>query len=169
MKRTVRLHAFETNSSSAHAIVISDIEPAEGIDYNDYRVSGGKYDRYDKMLCYDTGEKLDYFWQVVLDNAKDTVLDEGDDAFSISAWREILGQFVPEARFEIEYDSYGCIDGYIDHGSDYAPMLEEMYEDNSLVRRFLLNPDSFVAMSSDEDCWPDLPYPDDGYRIFENG
>ena len=164
MKTTIRTGVFETNSSSAHTLVIADHRP-DGIDYTQYWSNGGCFGRYESLSSNDTSLKLDYLWQAIIDNSDE--LDSGEGAGSISWWQETIATYLPEARLEIEYDSSGYPKGYIDHGGAYADMLEAMYQDPELIARFLLSPDSWIFLSSDEDYKrPD--YPDCDYIEFDN-
>ena len=164
MKLAIRMGMFETNSSSVHSIVIAEGFSGD-IDYNRYWSCGGMFGRYDKEVLDDTASKLDYLWQAILDISSD--VDSGEGPGSIDRWREIIGQFLPEATLEIEYDSQGFLKGYIDHGGEYWDMLCQMESDTGLVGRYLLNPQSRVFMSSDED-YEKPDYPDCEYVEFTN-
>ena len=156
----IRCGVFETNSSSVHSVVVANHVPAEERDYNRYYSNGGQYGRFSTETCDDIASRLDYLWQAVLDN--EYLSKDENDAFSASWWKEAIGNVLPEATLIEDYDN-----GYIDHGGEYALMLEEMHADPALISMFLLNGESRVFMSSDED-YTEPDYPDCDYIEYGN-
>ena len=156
----IRRGVFETNSSSVHSVVIANHAPKDERDYNRYYAEGSQYGRYSTEVCDDIASRLDYLWQIVLDNEYRS--KDADDAFSTEWWREAIMEVLPEATLIEDYDN-----GYIDHGSDYEELLEEMRAAPELIAMFLLNDDSRVFMKSDEDDI-EFDYPDCDYIEFHN-
>ena len=180
MKTQIRKSCFETNSSSMHAIVITNKEPKEI--YTGYacefRVGefGWEHRRY-----MDVMDKASYLWTVIVNGSLKKV-NEGTFYTSNYDGKEYenyhleldienerykkIKQAIIDAlvsigfkndgwdiRFQEEFEktSYGSLEtGYVDHDPGIGFAEEIVFNKDRLIR-FLFNPSSFIETWNDND------------------
>lgn len=163
---TKRIGVFETNSSSVHAVCISDKDPEKLPEH--IRFVYGEYDNIREDLK-STTSRASYLLELILFGGIDKIDDRLD---MLREWLDTLGvkYHFPE---EIEEDNiYAALDeGYIGHGA-VADITDALMRDKDLLKRFLFSKDSLVQIGADwDDYYMDeqLMYEDKenpGFMVF---
>lgn len=153
----VRKSAFETNSSSVHAIVVSENPPD-----NTYCSVFFGINRFgwEMNVLDQEDERADYFYTAACELFEHDIADELRDRL------ELLGInciFSNPPEFE-EYDWYGekcqyLKDGGIDHVDGCKEFVDYLWNDTDALVNFLLNDESFVVTGNDN-----CDYADDRWR-----
>ena len=135
MKITIRENAFETNSSSIHAIVINRTAPRDihSLDnltqcFEPVGEFGWEPERYDMAE-----EKLDYLLQAIYATNRNGHCED--------RLKEILGldqnlEFLPPS-------------GYVDHDFELDDFVSDLFNDEELMKDFIYGTDSFVDTGND--------------------
>ena len=200
MKIAIRQNTFETNSSSAHAIMIDtrngykdhykEFYTDRGVNqdkdkephvYSGDHVTLGYYGRPMKVEVYSTeSERLSYLWTAISEICLDTrskknYEKEKEFMYDWKGWEEKIRKagnipdyiyferlkgdpYFDESKFEQAFKyEYKPIKewekGYeygVDHYHDLYPLLDELYNNESLLRDYILGKSSYVVVSSDE-------------------
>jgi len=141
--RTIRQGAFETNSSSVHAIVI-DRHPYTG-DLQDLGVSFSGDDTefgWESNTYYDTYSKLQYLISCIND------VYWGDDAEEEKA--KLKKKFEGlMSELGVECVEYGT--GGVDHGYRTKNFVEFVLQDLDTLKRYLFSDNSYVVTGNDND------------------
>ncbi len=166
MKRQIRRGIFETNSSSTHAICITqkDVD-IRGLPTHITFTHGDFGWAFD--IHKDTRTKASYLYQAICDlYYKD---NEAKDE-KINTIASLLREYNIECEFEPDEDKeYG--DGYIDHVDETVDFVNTVLSDSDELIRYLFG-DSFLVIGNDN--WDDY---DDymsshnflEYEIYEKG
>lgn len=160
MRKVIRPQAFETNSSSIHAICISNETPLclPSFIYFGRGEYGWEWERYDWE-----DEKANYLYECLIDlyydwvNKDDTKLLEVCDRI-----KEDLASYGIGCKFE-EFDRDSLFVGYVDHGGENRELVEYLLSDSENLIRYLFNSDSYILTGNDND-WYESDYfkmPDD--------
>ena len=179
MKIQIRKSCFETNSSSMHAIVITNSKPdTEYIGSLNFKVDefGWNHIRY-----YDPNYKASYLWTIIVNNFLKQVYtgekislsgQEYDKCYFVfdienPEYQQIkkditeklaaIGMNVDKwnLTFQEEFpktDWGGLETGYVDHNPGIGFVKEILYGPNDRFIRFLFNRDSIVATWNDNEC-----------------
>lgn len=150
MKRQIRRGAFETNSSSTHAICITkDVGVYEKMDYVEFEI--GEFG-WETVTYYGTHSKASYLITAIFSFKKDCadgnlqklkdILNENNIGYSIPSPK------VEGYGYDDEIEYYYDIDGYIDHSHDTKEFLEAVLSDSDKLMRYLFG-DSFVVTGND--------------------
>lgn len=164
MKRQVRRGAFETNSSSTHAICITKSEYRHNsFSHIDFETGefGWENDEYDSLY-----NKASYLITAILSFDK----NEADE--NLQKLKDILDSnnieyTLPELKVDSwEYGGktryYYDIDGYIDHSGETKEFVEAVLSDSDRLFRFLFG-DSFIITGNDnDDSYNDRMYVNEG-------
>lgn len=132
MKTTIRTSTFETNSSSVHALVIGDSGNLH--DYTDQLyINLGCYGLLDEIV-----DPINYvITAACCQDEYDKWRDRIEDVCGITVWPEN-----PDGDYYIDH-----VDELFDDDG-FMTMLEE---DDELLRRFILDKDSFVETGNDDE------------------
>ena len=145
---TIRESVFETNSSSVHALIISENEPAF-TGKRTLRVSVGEYGWGPDVL--DTPEeRANYFYTAMCcqnyyrDNDPFNRLGELLAPYGVTLVRGV------EPVFR-KYDNgrYYLDNGYIDHAEDTEALVQLMCDNPNLLYRFIFSEASCVVVTND--------------------
>jgi len=139
----IRKSIWETNSSSTHAICISN-NSVNNIDYYDcstiyYHL--GEYGWATEMLSGAT-ELLSYLMTTIKDY-NDCHADD-DLKYDENYIADILRKY----NIEIECYNTDCY-YYVDHVSDSKEWLDAIYNDESMLLNYLFSADSFIITGND--------------------
>lgn len=138
----IRRGMFETNSSSTHAIIVTDrnCEPGMHVDF-----AIGEFGWSFKKLS-STNEKASYLYTIACEcEGRDTYQD----------FYEILIKYGVECTCSIPavFDKkYNCLDnGYVDHAwdDDAKTFVDRMLHHEKALIRYLFSEDSFVVTGND--------------------
>lgn len=160
MKKVIRPQAFETNSSSIHAICISNETPLclPSFIYFGRGEYGWEWEKYDWE-----DDKANYLYECLIDlyydwaNKDDTKLLEVCDRI-----KEDLASYGIGCKFE-EFDRDTLFAGWVDHGGENRELVEYLLSDPDNLIRYLFNDDSYILTGNDNDWYePDhFKIPDD--------
>lgn len=141
MKRQIRRGAFETNSSSTHAICISkgvadNLNLPKHVTFT-HDEFGWTFD-----VHRDTWTKASYLYQAICD------CNDGDEKKKkLDRISEVLEKHGVGSSFEPDKDAvYG--DGYIDHAYDTVEFVNAVLEDEEKLLKYLFG-DSFIVTGND--------------------
>jgi len=168
MKLSIRRKIFETNSSSVHAIAISNEVPntLPSFVYFGRGEYGWEWERYD----YDE-DKANYLYECLIDlyydwiNNDDTKLTEVCDQI-----KEDLASYGIGCRFE-RVDRENIFAGYVDHGGENRELVEYLLSDPENLIRFLFNDDSYILTGNDNSYYKndyEDDYEDDYFNMPDN-
>ena len=142
----VRNHTFETNSSSVHAICISN-QPARK-----------------PAFVYTTVYPQEFGWETEMYNDFDYKLSYlsaliGKDVTRRTRLEELLTELGIVATFKTtnQWDAYG----YVDHGYEGLDFVDYVLESKDHLGRFLLNDNSYVQTGNDNSY--EIPQPPADY------
>lgn len=139
MKRQIRRGAFETNSSSTHAICISKkrnykIPAYVTFTHDEFGWEFGEYN--------DTWTKASYLYQAIISVYYD------DPEPALKKLKSILADYGVACEFEPARSGEFWDNGYIDHGGECYEFVEAVLNDNELLFTYLFG-DSFVITGND--------------------
>lgn len=148
MKRTIRRGVFETNSSSVHAISISE---AGNLTYPKFvYFETGKFG-WEHEIYHDKQNKAAYLWTGILENYLVSEVETIQDKITQMLSEEgVECEFTDckkmcEYKGEVYYSPYG----YIDHACELKEWLDEVLNDKSKLLAFLFDSDSAVETWND--------------------
>ena len=160
MKLSIRKNVFETNSSSIHAIAISNEMPKNLPSFiyfgrGEYGWEWEKYDWEDDKAnyLYECLIYLYYDWT----NDDDTRLMETCDQI-----KRYLNSYGIDCKFE-EFDRSTLHAGYVDHGGENKELVEYLLSDSDNLIRYLFNDDSYILTGNDNS-----DYDDNYFRMPDN-
>lgn len=168
MKLSIRRNVFETNSSSVHAIAISNEIPSDlpSFIYFGRGEYGWEWERYD----YDE-DKANYLYECLIDlyydwaNQDDVELSEVCDQI-----KRDLASYGIGCKFE-EFDRDTLFVGWVDHGSENRELVEYLLSDPDNLIRYLFNNDSYILTGNDntdcEDDYYELPKDYNGIQFMK--
>lgn len=171
MKRQIRRGAFETNSSSTHAICITkDVGGYEKMDYVEFEI--GEFG-WETATHYDTDSKASYLITAIFSFNKDyadgnlqklkDILNENNIGYSIPSPK------VESYKYDDEIEYYYDIDGYIDHSHDTKEFVEAVLSDSDKLMRYLFG-DSFVVTGNDNGYgYSERMYVREGEEVYDFG
>lgn len=156
MKLSIRRNVFETNSSSIHAIAISNEVPSDlpSFIYFGRGEYGWEWERYDWE-----DDRANYLYECLID------LYYGwgnDDSRLIKVCDQIkhdLALYGIDCKFE-EVNRDTLFAGWVDHGSENKELVEYLLSDPENLIRFLFNDDSYILTGNDNSY-----YEDDYYKL----
>lgn len=138
----VRTNIFETNSSSVHAMIITDkkVKPDAVVHFNI-----GEFG-WEKETYYTTDEKATYFYTAACCCHGSTVKQ---------LIKNLLEPYGVQCEFgEAIFNEYGLDNGYIDHDYEAVDFVDALLADADMLIRYLFSEDSFVVTSNDNE-WDD--------------
>lgn len=138
----VRNGVFETNSSSVHAMIISDkkVKPGSVVHFGI-----GEFG-WEKEIYNTVDEKATYFYTAACSCHGSVVKNMIE---------KLLEPYGVKCEFaETIFDEYGLRDGYIDHGYETADFVDALLADPDMLIRYLFSSNSFVVTSNDNE-WDD--------------
>lgn len=181
MKIQIRKSCFETNSSSMHAIVVTNSKPdTEYLECRTLRFKVGEFG-WEHIRYYDPDFKASYLWTIIVNSFlkkvytgvmkkgwNDTeyeeyylVLDKENPEYiqiknDIIDKLKAVGMQEDEWRLsfqeEFEKTSYGSIEtGYVDHDPGLGFVKEILYGPNDRFIRFMFNHDSMIETWNDNE------------------
>ena len=158
MKTTIRQNTFETNSSSVHAIVI---DTRSGYEENPSReiwkgsVDAEYFGRGYAQIRVDISSRLNYLWTGVVQYCLENK-DSDNPVHNLEVWKKKIMRIVdmPDLDFqeineEDLYREYG-----VDHCESLYELLDQFFENEQLLRDYILGKDSYLIIGSDE-LWID--------------
>lgn len=169
MKRQIRRGTFETNSSSTHAICISQMS----IDENDLpahiRFDHGEFG-WEFEIYEDVPHKASYLYQAIWDVYYGDVNARDDKLKLLSS---TLSRYGIECEFE-EVDEYNAdvwAEGYIDHGDEAEEFVEAIFESEGRLLRYLFGKSKVITGSDNGDAFGDYMDSHDfsDYEVFHKG
>lgn len=157
----IRKGTFETNSSSTHSICITKSDekckiPEElRINIQNYEF-GWEYEEYGS-----TDEKFAYLIMGIVAGYNDNFLEVSQKLDKII---KTVGQWVKDVNIRglnlvcynqsIYYDTW---DGYVDHSSELYELVDELLNNEEMLKRYLFSDDSFILTGNDnEDGYPTI-------------
>ena len=156
MKKLIRPSVFETNSSSIHAIAISNETPVDLPSYvyfgrGEY---GWEWERYDWE-----GDRANYLYECLIDlyygwGNDDSRLTEVCDQI-----KHDLALYGIDCKFE-EVNRVDLFAGWVDHGSENKELVEYLLSDPDNLIRYLFNDDSYILTGNDN-----TDYEDDYFKL----
>ncbi len=164
MKRQVRRGAFETNSSSTHAICITKSEYRHNsFSHIDFEIGefGWENDEYDSLY-----NKASYLITAILSFDK----DEADE--NLQKLKDILDSnnieyTLPELKVDSwEYGGktryYYDIDGYIDHSDETKYFVNDVLSDSDKLFRYLFGNSVIITGNDNSNGFSDRMYVNEG-------
>lgn len=164
MKRQVRRGAFETNSSSTHAICITKSKYRHNsFSHIDFETGefGWENDEYDSLY-----NKASYLITAILSFDK----DEADE--NLQKLKDILDSnnieyTLPELKVDSwEYGGktryYYDIDGYIDHSGETEDFVNDVLSDSDKLFRYLFGNSVIITGNDNSDEFSDRMYVNEG-------
>ena len=141
MKMTIRKSVFETNSSSTHAICISNNIPDVRRDVVEFTLDdfGWESDYY-----YGIHSKACYLWSAIYGICRFYV--GCDILVYMSRIKNILSHYNIKAEFQIEDDGYFY---GIDHDEELKDFVNDVTTNEDLFMRYLFGDDSFIITGND--------------------
>ena len=160
MKSKIRKGIFETNSSSVHAICISNKIPWDfpSFIYFGRGEYGWEWEKYDWE-----DDKANYLYECLIDlyydwaNKDNTKLLEVCDQI-----KQDLVSYGIGCKFE-EFDRDTLFTGWVDHGRENRELVEYLLSDSDNLIRYLFNDDSYILTGNDNE-W----YEPDYFRMPDN-
>ena len=123
--KQVRYGVFESNSSSMHSIAIP-----KNVDRATTFISVG-FDEYGWE--FDEADPLAYLHTAIYE-----VYDKNNAKEKVKELADILERNGIESDFmDPQYGEYGFDSGYIDHGNELGGFLEELFNDEDLLVRYI--------------------------------
>ena len=165
MKRQIRRGAFETNSSSMHAICITksnvDYEFPEKLEFKHGEFGWGF------EVLTEPEDKASYLYEAIC-----ALHDRNLEHEYINKIFHILGEKGVEAVFPgVHVDEDGWSLGYIDHVGDTREFVEAVMHSEKRLLKYLFG-DSYIVVGNDNDDDYD-EYMDNndfsGYEVYEKG
>lgn len=160
MKKVIRPQAFETNSSSIHAICISNETPFDfpSFIYFGRGEYGWEWEKYDWE-----DDKANYLYECLIDLYYDWTNDDDTKLMEVcDQIKQDLASYGIGCKFE-ELDRDSLFAGYVDHGGENRELVEYLLSDSENLIRYLFNSDSYILTGNDND-WYEPDYfrmPDD--------
>lgn len=133
--KQIRADVFETNSSSTHAICISNKKP----DLPTYpvRFGHGEFGWAQETFC-DVYDRAAYLNEAI---------DCFDDA---EEYRDKLKSILDKYHITYEFEPRHLFDS-IDHGYETKEFIDAVFSDEQLLLRYLFSDDSFIVTGNDND------------------
>lgn len=160
MKKIIRPQAFETNSSSIHAICISNETPFDfpSFIYFGRGEYGWEWEKYDWE-----DDKANYLYECLIDLYYDWTNDDDTKLMKVcDQIKQDLASYGIGCKFE-EFDRDSLFAGYVDHGGENRELVEYLLSNSENLIRYLFNSDSYILTGNDNDWYePDyFKMPDD--------
>lgn len=138
----VRNNVFETNSSSVHAMVITNakVRPDTNVffGFGDYG--------WENQTYHETKDKAAYFYTAAVSLYGNEINQKIED---------LLSPYGIKCKFAIPvFSRRGLESGYIDHEHEAYDFVDALLSDADLLIRYLFSEDSFVVTSNDNE-WDD--------------
>ena len=165
----IRHNTFETNSSSTHAIGIprkSNYKKQKHIDFY-WGEFGWEYNVY-----YDTLSKASYLYTMIKYFNGDYIKEHNKACEYISKIRQYLDEEDITYCFEESHCSDYFDNGYIDHGSYSAEIVEGILKSKESFLTYLFDDKAYVSTGNDnEDGYyiPEIGRENDFYDFDEDG
>lgn len=164
MKRQIRRGAFETNSSSTHAICItkSDVDKSNLPNYVEFEHGEFGWEVSEYWSLY---SKASYLYQAICDCCYD---EENNKKEMLDKITDVLNKYGISCNFEPDKDkTWG--DGYIDHGYETIDFVKAVLSDEDKLLRYLFG-DSIVITGNDNgDGFSDRMYINEGEEVTSWG
>lgn len=164
MKRQVRRCAFETNSSSTHAICITKGEYRyNSFSHIDFETGefGWENDEYDSLYS-----KASYLITAILSPDKDQadknlqklkdILDSNNIEYTLPKLKVDSWEYGGETRY------YYDIDGYIDHSGETEDFVNDVLADSNKLFRYLFGDSMVITGNDNSDGFNDRMYINEG-------
>ena len=164
MKRQVRRCAFETNSSSTHAICIAKGEYRyNSFSHIDFETGefGWENDEYDSLY-----RKASYLITAILSSDKDQadknlqklkdILDSNNIEYTLPKLKVDSWEYGGETRY------YYDIDGYIDHSGETEDFVNDVLADSNKLFRYLFGDSMVITGNDNSDGFNDRMYINEG-------
>lgn len=164
MKRQVRRCAFETNSSSTHAICITKGEYRyNSFSHIDFETGefGWENDEYDSLYS-----KASYLITAILSSDKDQadknlqklkdILDSNNIEYTLPKLKVDSWEYGGETRY------YYDIDGYIDHSGETEDFVNDVLADSNKLFRYLFGDSMVITGNDNSDGFNDRMYINEG-------
>lgn len=176
MKRKIRIGAFETNSSSTHAICISKNDVNTNDLPSNVAFAHGEFGWEFRVLT-DTWDKASYLYQAICDTSDS--IDERQEKLNMIS--DMLGEESITCEFEPDRKNYWNDGGYIDHAYDLCDLIRELLSDKEKLFRYLFGASMIITGNDNSDEFSEYMYIDsDGwnydykpeftdYEIYEKG
>lgn len=168
MRKVIRPQAFETNSSSIHAICISNRTPLglPSFIYFGRGEYGWEWEKYDWE-----DEKANYLYECLIDLYYDWVNKDDTELLEVcDRIKEDLASYGIGCKFE-EFDRDSLFAGYVDHGGENRELVEYLLSDPDNLIRYLFNDDSYILTGNDnvdcEDNYFRMPDDYDGIQFMK--
>lgn len=135
----IRNGVFETNSSSVHAMIITDakVKPGSVVHFGI-----GEFG-WEKEIYTTTNEKATYFYTAALcchGNVVNKII------------KTMLEPYGVRCEFdEAVFNKYGLEYGHVDHGYEAIDFVDALLSDVDMLIRFLFSDESFVVTSNDNE------------------
>lgn len=160
MKSKIRKGIFETNSSSIHAICISNKTPLDlpSFIYFGRGEYGWEWEKYDWE-----DDKANYLYECLIDLYYDWTNDDDTKLLEIcDQIKQDLASYGIGCKFE-EFDRDTLFAGWVDHGGENRELVEYLLSDSDNLIRYLFNDDSYILTGNDNEWYePDhFKMPDD--------
>lgn len=148
MKKVIRRGVFETNSSSVHAISISN---AENLTYPKFVYFEEGEFGWEHEIYHDKQNKAAYLWTGILENYPVSEVKIIQDKITQMLSEESIECEFEDCRQMCEYNGevYYSPYGYIDHAYKLKDWLDEVLNDKSKLLAFLFDSDSAVETWND--------------------
>lgn len=164
MKRQVRRGAFETNSSSTHAICITKNEYRHSLfSHIDFETGefGWENGEYDSLYS-----KASYLITAILsfdkDNADENlqklkdILDSNNIEYTLPKLKVDSWEYGGKTRY------YYDIDGYIDHSGETEDFVNDVLSDSDKLFRYLFGDSMVITGNDNSDGFNDRMYINEG-------
>ena len=151
MKQLIRKGVFETNSSSAHSITISNNVSIFDTIYPDYAgnitLVGGEWG-WEIKYYNDAETKADYCVQDIVTTVYDNKTQKYVSALNVDKMIMLMKVISNHTGCnEIFFDKQRIFDGYIDHQS--RGTTDEAFKSIDNLRNFIFNPESILKTDHD--------------------
>lgn len=154
----IRKNTFETNSSSTHSIVI--VKDEKELDIPDKMTIHLEEDfGWDYRIFNSAEDKLEYLIFGIIDSA-DSITEAIENIEKlvqiVKKWVNKI--YIKGIKLELYSDKfYISTEGYLDHGNYTKELLDNVLNNEELLKRFLFSPLSFIATGNDnEEGYPTI-------------
>ena len=162
MKKIIRPKIYETNSSSVHAICISNETPFDfpSFIYFGRGEYGWEWEKYDWE-----DDKANYLYECLIDLYYDWTNDDDTKLMEVcDQIKQDLASYGIGCKFE-EFDRDNLFAGWVDHGGENRELVEYLLSDSENLIRYLFNSDSYILTGNDND---DSDYRNDYFKMSDD-
>ena len=160
MKRQIRRSCFETNSSSTHAICITNNDVDKNNLPNHVTFTHGEFG-WEFDVHEDTWTKASYLYQAIC-GLYDGV-GAGNQKY-LDRITELLAQYGISCEFEPSKDGSYWENGYIDHVHDTSDFVEAVLANSETLLRYLFGDSMIVTGNDNGDSFYNYMYEDDSWN-----